>query len=405
MKIVILLLVLFSNLAYGQVNNPSTNDHGQLLGLGNDDHPQYLTQSRGDNRYYTEIESDSLLSGKANSTHTHNSGDLTPAGSDEEIQFNDNGSFSASNDLTFDGSDLEVGGKVIPEKLEVNKPSQANAREEMASFTISDVGSSKFVMGNLTNVNSQMLPGLIGYNDNDNRFAIGLLALTSDDTLGTTGILDFNIASIASGTADPLNASRSAISNGHLLTLRNNGTLRMLMRPNGDLGLGVSTVDEKLHVNGKIKAEDDIIAEADVDVAGNLAIDGNSTIGSTPAFTQSRSLKVFDNGTNGAARVSLVATSGLSFGPGLEMLLDGSLNKRTLIRMDAEASNDYGFNFFTSNNNSVGSAMKLTGNKDLQVSGDVEAISSSKGIILKSPNGTRWRVKIDNSGNLTTSSL
>jgi hypothetical protein len=46
-------------------------DHGALTGLGDDDHTQYLTQARGDARYYTETETDTLLGGKANTSHTH----------------------------------------------------------------------------------------------------------------------------------------------------------------------------------------------------------------------------------------------------------------------------------------------------------------------------------------------
>lgn len=37
--------------------------------------------------------------------------------------------------------------------------------------------------------------------------------------------------------------------------------------------------------------------------------------------------------------------------------------------------------------------------------GDVEFNDSDTGVILTSPNGTRWRVQVDNSGNLTTTSL
>ena len=70
------------------------SDHGALTGLGDDDHPQYHTDARGDaryvgltdprlsnartptahthdDRYYTETETDALLSGKASSTHNH----------------------------------------------------------------------------------------------------------------------------------------------------------------------------------------------------------------------------------------------------------------------------------------------------------------------------------------------
>jgi hypothetical protein len=64
---------------------PFTNNHGELNGLGNDDHTQYLNQSRGDNRYYTKSEittisgniaskiitSHSGLSGLNNDDHTH----------------------------------------------------------------------------------------------------------------------------------------------------------------------------------------------------------------------------------------------------------------------------------------------------------------------------------------------
>lgn len=35
-----------------------TDDHGELTGLEDDDHPQYLTEARGDARYYTESELD-----------------------------------------------------------------------------------------------------------------------------------------------------------------------------------------------------------------------------------------------------------------------------------------------------------------------------------------------------------
>ncbi len=37
--------------------------------------------------------------------------------------------------------------------------------------------------------------------------------------------------------------------------------------------------------------------------------------------------------------------------------------------------------------------------------GDAEIIASANGVILKSPNGSRWRVQIDDTGALTTTSI
>ena len=45
----------------------------------------------------------------------------------------------------------------------------------------------------------------------------------------------------------------------------------------------------------------------------------------------------------------------------------------------------------------------LTGGTN--VNGDVEVTESANGVILKSPNGTRYRITVDDSGNLTTTSL
>lgn len=48
-----------------------TSDHGELAGLGDDDHPQYLNTARGDARYYLKSQVDTALAGKAAAGHTH----------------------------------------------------------------------------------------------------------------------------------------------------------------------------------------------------------------------------------------------------------------------------------------------------------------------------------------------
>jgi len=67
-------------------------DHGTLVGLDDDDHPQYLNNTRGDARYYlqsqldsgvldaryyTETEINNLLAGKANVSHIHTVAQIT----------------------------------------------------------------------------------------------------------------------------------------------------------------------------------------------------------------------------------------------------------------------------------------------------------------------------------------
>lgn len=45
-------------------------DHGALMGLGDDDHTQYLNTTRGDARYYTKAQVDTALGSKADTTVT-----------------------------------------------------------------------------------------------------------------------------------------------------------------------------------------------------------------------------------------------------------------------------------------------------------------------------------------------
>jgi len=53
-----------------------------------------------------------------------------------------------------------------------------------------------------------------------------------------------------------------------------------------------------------------------------------------------------------------------------------------------------------------GTGPKLsTESSGVLVTGDLEIANSSDGIILESPNGTRYRVTVDNSGNLSTAAL
>lgn len=93
-----------------QSGGGGTSDHGALTGLSDDDHSQYHNDTRGDARYYTqtqlnagqlnniyytETEVDILLSGKANTSHTHTKSQITDF-SDADYATAAQGSLAAS---------------------------------------------------------------------------------------------------------------------------------------------------------------------------------------------------------------------------------------------------------------------------------------------------------------------
>ena len=62
--------------------------------------------------------------------------------------------------------------------------------------------------------------------------------------------------------------------------------------------------------------------------------------------------------------------------------------------------------FFTfKNSEKVGIGTNTPASKLEVDGGDIEIDDSASGLILRSPNATRYRVQVDNSGNLTTTAV
>jgi hypothetical protein len=63
----------------GDLGSGGVTDHGALTGLGDDDHPQYLTEVRGDVRYYDKAAIDLVLDTKSDNGHTHPASEISDA--------------------------------------------------------------------------------------------------------------------------------------------------------------------------------------------------------------------------------------------------------------------------------------------------------------------------------------
>ena len=101
-------------------------------------------------------------------------------------------------------------------------------------------------------------------------------------------------------------------------------------------------------------------------VSGEDASISALQVGSTPVFPYTRTVKLHDDGVQFGARLALIGTTDNGF-PGLEMVTDGDVSKRTLIRHEGEGSNDYGISFFTTNNGTVAEKVRFDGDGNVGI--------------------------------------
>lgn len=178
-------------------------------------------------------------------------------------------------------------------------------------------------------------------------------------------------------------------------------------------------------------------------ITGSLVISGSTNMGTG----DTRGLQIFNNGSTNLSVRSNTGTSFITFeGRGAQMYLSAqNADPGTVSQMFFYTSgsgqgdgSSLGFiNFAQGNNDSFGSIRtylkgvnksevriysQIVGvgttpdisfisgslidvNRKIETDQDIEITDSSKGIILKSPGGTRYRVTVDNSGNLITTSI
>jgi hypothetical protein len=127
--------------AYG-----SASSHSLLSNLSNDDHLQYLTTARGDARYYTETETDTLLAGKQN-TITGGASTVTTANltSSRALASNGSGKIAVSNTTATELGFLSGVTSAIQTQLNFKQPIITGGA---TTITVSDLSPNRALISN-----------------------------------------------------------------------------------------------------------------------------------------------------------------------------------------------------------------------------------------------------------------
>lgn len=271
-------------------------------------------------------------------------------------------------------------------------------------------------------------------------FSVAGSPITSSGTLAVTGAGTSSQVILGDGTL-------GSLPGGPFLPLAGGTMVGNTLHNNNVKSRYGTTPTLEIYSNGTTS----FIAETSAATGNNLTIQGNTGIslsgGGASLFSGGGGNDTEISDTNGVTRLALT-TSNVVFpsgsvgigttSPGAQLEINnpggssvanfrlqggvgGSIQFRNnsfpvgLISTDATGI----MQFSTGTGSSSGTSSKITilssGNvgvgtnapaSKLEVDGgDIEVDDSASGLILRSPNGTRYRVKVDNSGNLTTTAV
>ena len=185
------------------------------------------------------------------------------------------------------------------------------------------------------------------------------------DILSVSGLItsnDGDISELQAATGLLVQKSET----GSFISESQTGQFYATSNPSGFItGVDLSSYVQDSETGLFLVSGEDAAVDA-LDVAGNAEVDGNLKIGSTPAYSPTRSIKLHDDGVQYGGRLSLIGTTDNGF-PGLEMVTDGNLSKRTLIRHEGEGSNDYGISFYTTDASTASESVRFAGNGNVGI--------------------------------------
>jgi len=199
-----------------------------------------------------------------------------------------------------------------------------------------------------------------------------------------------------------------------------NNLLRMTVAGDGNVGIGTTSPDEKLHILDTTGAN--IILNSDT-VASNSGVymseGGNATPTQNGAYmyydATGNNFKIATGSTSLTDRLTIARDTGDATFAGAITVQSG--NKLILNRpnnaIDCELSTDSSGTLILNSRNSEGFKFQNSGtnfvtgdsSNNVTFAGDVEVTDSTNGLILKSPDGTRYRVTVANGGTLSVSAV
>lgn len=201
----------------GDQGDAGTTDHGLLLGLSDDDHPQYLNTSRGDSRYYTQGQTDTALAlkvdkvgGKALSTEDYSTAEkskLAGIASGATAYTDAQAKAAAVDDTAYDAASWNAVSGVAPSKNAVRDEVEALVASIASKALAADLSAHLSDTGNPHAVTKAQ---------------VGLSAVTNDAQLKTASNLsDLNNAGTARGN---LGLGSAAVEAAATLLARGNHT-------------------------------------------------------------------------------------------------------------------------------------------------------------------------------------
>ena len=197
--------------------------------------------------------------------------------------------------------------------------------------------------------------------------------------------------------------------NSQDLRFNTEGSQKMVVKTNGNIGIGTNTPTHRLRVETITDANNPIDrlqmslhnSSINNESFAGLGISAGNAGTNTWLEHLSSTYSIYSPTYSDFNDLGYLVSNGNN---GL-MLLSGSDGLNTKIRFAVGSSSNIPVTRMTLNKTGLGLGTETPKAKIEVANGDVYVSDATKGIILKSPNGSCWRVTIDNTGNFVRTAI